>query len=142
MQLSREVVVASIQVDLDDDVLARFQQDLLDRIQETGARGVILDVSGLDLLDADEFAALRRIIVMAGLMGAESVLAGLQPGVASALIDAGADVDGLHAASNPDAAFALLQPEPELPEEDEPAAEAEDEDAPAPEAEAPHGAER
>ena len=96
----------------------------------------------LDLLDADEFAALRRIIVMATLMGAESVLAGLQPGVAAALIEAGADVDGLNAASNPDAAFALLQPAPELPEEEEPATDAEAEDAPAPETEQQPGAER
>ena len=47
-------------------------------------------------------------------MGAESVLAGLRPGVVSALIEAGADVDGLRACVNLDAAFALLQPEPEV----------------------------
>jgi hypothetical protein len=46
-------------------------------------------------------------------MGAESVLVGLQPGVVSALVEAGADVDGLRAAINLDAAFAMLQPEPE-----------------------------
>ena len=113
LQVTRDVVVASIQVDLDDDVLVRFREDLLRRIHETGSRGVILDVSGLETLDSDEFAALRRIITMCTIMGAESVLAGLRPGVVSALIDAGADVDGLRAAINLDAAFALLQPEPE-----------------------------
>jgi len=113
LQVSRDVVVASIQVDLDDDVLARFREDLLQRIHETGSRGVILDVSGLETLDSDEFAALRRIITMSAIMGAESVLAGLRPGVVSALIEAGADVDGLRAAIDLDAAFALLQPEPE-----------------------------
>ena len=113
MQVSRDVVVASIQVDLDDDVLARFRDDLLHRIHETSSRGVILDVSGLETLDSNEFAALRRIITMSTIMGAESVLVGLRPGVVSALIEAGADVDGLRAAINLDAAFALLQPEPE-----------------------------
>jgi len=113
LQVSRDVVVASIQVDLDDDVLDRFREDLLRRIHETGSRGVILDVSGLETLDSDEFAALRRIITMCTIMGAESVLAGLRPGVVSALIEAGADVDGLRAAINLDAAFALFQPEPE-----------------------------
>ena len=113
IQVSRGVVVASIQVDLDDDVLARFRQDLLDCIHETGSRGVILDVSGLETLDSEELAALRRIMVMTALMGAESVLVGLRPGVVSALIEAGADVDGLRAAVNLDAAFALLEPEPE-----------------------------
>ena len=113
LQVSRDVVVASIQVDLDDDVLDRFREDLLHRIQVTGSRGVIFDVSGLETLDSNEFAALRRIITMCTIMGAESVLVGLRPGVVSALIEAGADVDGLRAAINLDAAFALLQPEPE-----------------------------
>ena len=113
MQVSRDVVVASIQVDLDDDVLARFRDDLLRRIHETSSRGVILDVSGLETLDSDEFAALRRIITMGAIMGAESVLVGLQPGVVSALIEAGAEVDGLRAAFDLDAAFTLLESQPD-----------------------------
>jgi rsbT antagonist protein RsbS len=113
MQVARDVVVASIQVDLDDDVLARFREDLLSRLHETGSRGVILDLSGLETLDSNEFAALRRIITMTNIMGAESVLVGMRPGVVSALIEAGADVDGLRAAIDLDAAFAILQPEPE-----------------------------
>ena len=123
MQESRGVVVASIQVDLDDDVLARFRQDLLDRIHRTDSRGVILDVSGLETLDSEELAALRRIITMTGLMGTESVLAGLRPGVVSALIEAGADVDGLRVAIDLDAAFALLEPQPEPQPEPEDGAE-------------------
>jgi rsbT antagonist protein RsbS len=122
IQVSRGIVVASIQIDLDDDVLARFRQDLLDRIHKTGSRGVILDVSGLETLDSEELAALRRIIVMTALMGAESVLVGLRPGVVSALIEAGADVDGLKAAVNLDAAFAIFDPEPEPEPEPEAAA--------------------
>ena len=113
LQVSRNIVVASIQVDLDDDVLERFREDLLRRIHATGSRGVILDVSGLETLDSDEFAALRRIITMCTIMGAESVLVGLQPGVVSALIEAGADAGGLQAAINLDAAFDMLQPKPE-----------------------------
>ncbi len=127
MQVSRGVVVASIQVDLNDDVIARFRQDLLDCIHETGSRGVILDVSGLETLDSEELAALRKIMVMTSLMGAESVLVGLRPGVVSALIEVGAEIDGLRAAINLDAAFALLEtelepdPEPESEDEIEPA---------------------
>jgi rsbT antagonist protein RsbS len=125
MQVSRGVLVASIQVDLDDDVLARFREDLLKRIQETGSQGVILDVSGLETLDTAEFASLRRIMEMARLMGSESVLVGLQPGVVSALIGAGADVDGLDAAIDLDAAFARFEPEPRAEPEPRPAAEEE-----------------
>jgi rsbT antagonist protein RsbS len=114
IQVRRDIVVASIQVDLDDSVLARFREDLLGRIHETGSRGVILDVSALETLDSIEFAALRRTITMCSIMGAESVLAGLRPGVVSALIEAGAEVDGVRAAINLDAAFAMLETEPEL----------------------------
>jgi rsbT antagonist protein RsbS len=133
MQLSRGIVVASIQVDLDDDVLARFREDLLARLHESGSEGVILDVSGLQTLDSEEFAALRRIMTMTSLMGAESVLVGLQPGVVSSLIETGVDVDGLQVAINLDAGFALLEPEPQLEPETEPATETEldrEDDAP------------
>jgi rsbT antagonist protein RsbS len=119
IQVSRDIVVASIRVDLDDDVLVRFQEDLLQRVHTTGSAGVIFDLSGLETLDSHELSALRRIITMVKIMGAESVLVGLRPGIVSALIEAGADVDGLRAAINLDAAFVLLQPEPDpTPEPD------------------------
>jgi rsbT antagonist protein RsbS len=116
IQVSRDIVVASIQVDLNEAVLERFREDLLQRIHQTGAEAVILDLSGLETLDSSEFAALRRIMTTCKIMGADSVLVGLQPGVVSALIETGADIDNLRAALNLDAAFAMLQPEPE-PEE-------------------------
>jgi rsbT antagonist protein RsbS len=133
IQVSRDIVVASIQVDLDDDVLARFRDDLLNRLHETGSQGVIFDLSGLETLDSHEFAALRRIISMVEIMGSEAVLAGMKPGVVSALIEAGADVDKLRAAINLDAAFALLQPAPEPELEPEPEPEPEGETGPDPE---------
>ena len=111
IQLSRGIVVASIQVDLDDDVMARFREDLLGRLRATGAPAVILDVSGLETLDVAEFDSLRQLVTMARLMGAETVLAGLRPGVVSALITAGAEVDDVRAAIDLDAAFAALEPE-------------------------------
>jgi rsbT antagonist protein RsbS len=115
MQVSSGVVVASIQVDLQGEVLARFREDLLARIHETGVGGVILDVSGLELLDSEEFASLRQIIFMTRLMGARSVIVGLRPGVVSSLIEAGADVEGVDAAVSLDVAFGMLasSPDPE-----------------------------
>ena len=105
IQVSRDLVVASIQIELDDEVLARFQQDLLQRVHGSESRGVILDLSGLEILDSHELDALRRIIDMVAIMGVQTVLVGLRPGVVSALMEAGADVDGLCAAINLDAAF-------------------------------------
>ena len=113
IQVSRDIVVASIQVDLKEEVLDRFREDLLQRIHDSGSRGVVLDLSGLETLDSHEFEGLRSIITMSSIMGAESVLVGLRPGVVSALIEAGAEVNGLRAASNLDAAFVILQSEPE-----------------------------
>jgi hypothetical protein len=81
-------------------------------------------------------------------MGAESVLVGMRPGVVSALIEAGADADGLRAASNLDAAFAMLEPEPEAEPEPEPEPEpeadagADPEDDSAPESEQTPGGPR
>lgn len=108
IQLSRGIVVASIQVDLEDAVLLRFREDLLSSVHRSGTSGVILDVSGLETLDLHEFAALRQIISMVEIMGTSAVLVGLQPGVVSALVGGGADVDGLRSALDLDAAFVLL----------------------------------
>ena len=119
IQVRRNVVVASVQTDLDEGVLSRLREDVLGRLHQTGSSGVILDLSGMATLDSHEFAGLRRIIAMIKIMGAQAVLVGLKPGIVSALIETGADVDGLHAAINLDAAFALLQPEPQPQPEQE-----------------------
>ena len=127
IQVSRNAVVASIQVDLADDVLARFREDLLQRIHDTDASGVIFDLSGLEIMDSHEFAGLRKIITMSKIMGAECVLVGLKPGVVSALIQAGAEVDGLLAAPDLDSAYALLAAQ--AAEEVAPASELEDDNS-------------
>ncbi len=120
LQVVRGCVVASIQIDLTPEVLQQFRMELLTRVQESGAIGVILDVSGIDILDRDDFDALRKTMVMAEIMGARPVLSGLKPGVVSALIDLGVDPEGLNAALNLDDAFQLLdemQASPAAPEE-------------------------
>jgi rsbT antagonist protein RsbS len=128
IQVSRDIVVASIQVDLDENVVARFQEDLLRSIYETGSRAVILDVSGLETIDSKEFGALRSIIRIAKVMGAESVLSGMRPGIVSALMDTDVDVKGLRAAINLDAAFDLIQAELDPPNDFQPEAELESQD--------------
>lgn len=127
IQVSRGIVVAFVQVDLDENVIARFQADLLGRIQQTEARGAIIDLSGLEIIDSGEFAALRRVISAATIMGTRTVLVGLRPGVVSSLIEAGVEVDGLVAAVSLDAAFAMFEPE-SSPERETP--DSDEEDAP------------
>jgi rsbT antagonist protein RsbS len=108
LQVVRDCVVASIQLDLNSEVLQRFRDDLLECVQNTRAKGVILDVSGLDILDLDDFNGLRSTMEMAEIMGARSILSGLKPGVVSALIDLGVEPGGVSAVLNLDDAFQLL----------------------------------
>ena len=108
LQVVRGCVVASIQIDLNLESLHQFQEELLDCVQKSRASGVILDVSGLDILDLDDFNGLRRTMKMAEIMGARSIISGLKPGVVSALIDLGVDSEGLDAVLNLDDAFQLL----------------------------------
>ena len=108
LQVVRGCVVASIQIDLDHEVLRQFRNDLLECVQNSRANGVILDVSGVDILDLDDFNGLRSTMEMAEVMGARPILSGLKPGLVSALIDLGADPEGVSAVLNLDDAFRLL----------------------------------
>ncbi len=117
LQVVRGCIVASIQIDLTAEVLRQFQKDLLERVQESRANGVILDVSGIDILDLDDFNGLRKTMEMAEIMGARPILSGLKPGVVSALIDLGVEPEGLKAVLNLDDAFKLLDGIQEMPAE-------------------------
>ena len=108
MQLSRGCVVASLQIDLSEDVIARFRKDLLEFLHSTGADSVILDVSGLDVIDANDFNALKLIMSMAQLMGAHSVVSGLKPGVVSSIIELGVETRDVDAALDLDDAFDMV----------------------------------
>jgi rsbT antagonist protein RsbS len=109
LQLAQQCVVASIQVDLDDRVLAAFRAELLEFLRRSGARGVILDLSGAAVMDREEFGALRDTMRMALLMGATTIVSGMRPGVVSALIDLEADTDGVLATATLDDAFDLMR---------------------------------
>lgn len=116
LQLSRNCIVASIQVDLDDDVLSQFRTDLLEMLQRTNASAVILDVSGIEILDLVEFQAMRDTMAMASLMGARTIFSGFRAGVVSALVELDAPVDDMTAAFNLDAAFEVLEQSEQAPE--------------------------
>ena len=108
LQISRNCVIASIQIDLSDSVLRQFRTELLELIQSSGAHGVILDVSGIEVMDYEDFEALRKTMAMARLMGAPSVLAGLQAGVVSSLVELGAETEDIVATMDLDDAFQVM----------------------------------
>ena len=105
LQVSQGCVVGSIQVDLTEAILQRFQHDLLELLHTSGAKGVILDLKGVDIMDVEDFDALRHTLSMASLMGAHAILVGLQPGVVSALTELDVNVEDIHAALTLDLAF-------------------------------------
>jgi len=111
IQSSHGCLVASIQIDLDEEILARFQRDLLERLHRDRCHGVILDVSGVELMDVEDFESLCNCIAMARVLGARSVLVGLQPGVVSALVDLDVNTEGIEATQDLEEAFQMLQPE-------------------------------
>lgn len=108
MQVIQGCLVASIQVELSEDLLRQFQEQLLERIRTTRVRGVVLDVSGVEVMDAFDFEMLRSTMAMATMMGAKPMLVGLKPGIVSALVDMDVDVSRIRAALNVDDALGIL----------------------------------
>jgi rsbT antagonist protein RsbS len=84
-------LIASIHTALDDSQLSRFQEDLVQRIGQDRARGVVVDVAALDVLDSFASRTLRDIGAMARLRGAVTVIVGIQPEVAFAMVQLGMD---------------------------------------------------
>jgi rsbT antagonist protein RsbS len=88
-----DFLIASIHAALDDTELMRFQEDVVDQIGRYRARGVIIDVAALDVLDSYGSKALRDLAHMARLRGAATVIVGIQPDVAFSVIRLGMDLD-------------------------------------------------
>jgi rsbT antagonist protein RsbS len=82
-------LIASVHTALDDSQMVRLQEDLIAQIGEQRSRGVIIDVAALDVLDSFGSHTLRRIAEMARLRGAQTVIVGIQPEVAFAMVTLG-----------------------------------------------------
>jgi rsbT antagonist protein RsbS len=86
-------LIASIHTALDDGQLVRFQRDLIDRIGSRRARGVVIDVAALDVLDSFGSRTLRDIARMSRLRGAETVIVGIAPELAISMVRLGLHLD-------------------------------------------------
>jgi rsbT antagonist protein RsbS len=93
-----EYLIASIHEALDDGEMVRFQDDLVEQIGRHRARGVIVDVAALDVLDSFGSRTLQRLVRMARLRGAETVVVGIQANVAFAMARLGMRLDDVHTA--------------------------------------------
>lgn len=116
IQITNSCLVASIQGYLDEHVLTCFQDDLLSEIMNSDIYGVILDVSGVSIIDSSSFTSLRKIMSMTSIMGARSILVGIRAGVVASLMDLDVDLTGVEAALTLEQAFEILQAEVKHPE--------------------------
>ena len=101
-------LVASFHSALDDGQLLRFRKELLDQIGRYRAQGVIIDVAALDVLDSFACHTLRALAQVARLRGAETVVVGIQPGVAFAMARLGSTLHPVLTALDLEAALDLL----------------------------------
>ena len=88
-------LIASVHTALDDTQMTAFQRDLVERIGRDRSRGVVIDVAALDVLDSFATATLRTIAEVARLRGAVTVVVGIQPEVAFAMVALGMDTGRL-----------------------------------------------
>ena len=108
LQAVRGCVIASVQIELGDEVLRVFQHDLLAELRKTRARAVILDLSGVEILDRSDFRSINRTLRMARLMSAEPLIVGLRAGIAASLAELGAELEGVRACQTLQQALELV----------------------------------
>ena len=101
-------LIASIHTALDDSQLQRFQRDLIDQVGRYRARGIIIDVAALDVVDSYATHTLRNLADIAGLRGASTVIVGINPEVAYTMVRLGLNLNTVHTALDLDEGLVVL----------------------------------
>jgi rsbT antagonist protein RsbS len=104
-----EFLLVTIQVDMHDRLATQLQDDLTERIAATGARGVLIDISSLELVDSFIGRILGNTAAMSRVLDAQTVVVGMQPAVAITLVELGLSMTGVRTALNVEKGMALLQ---------------------------------
>src|SRR6516162_2380467 len=104
-----EFLLVSIQVDMHDRLAMTLQEDLTSRIAETGARGVLIDISSLDMVDSFMGRMIGNIAGMSRVLDAHTVLVGMQPAVAITLVELGLSLPGVRTALDVEKGMVLLR---------------------------------
>ncbi len=104
-----ECLVVSIQVDMHDRLAMALQDDLTERIAATGARGVLIDISALDMVDSFIGRMIGNIAGMSRVLDAKTVVVGMRPAVAITLVELGLSLPGVHTALNVEKGMDLLR---------------------------------
>jgi rsbT antagonist protein RsbS len=101
-------LLVTIQIDLYDRLATNLESDLVQMVSKTGARGVLIDISALSIVDSFMGRILGNIGSMSKIMDAETVVVGMQPAVAITLIELGLELRGVHTALNVERGMELL----------------------------------
>ena len=101
-------LLVSIQVDMHDRLARALEEDLSSRIVATGARGVMIDISGLDVVDSFMGRMLDNIAAVSRLLDADTVVVGMRPAVAITLVELGLSLTGVKTALNVERGMALI----------------------------------
>jgi rsbT antagonist protein RsbS len=104
-----EFLLVTIQVDMHDQLALTLQDDLTERISRTEAKGVLIDISSLEVVDSFIGRMIGSIAVMSRLMDAETVVVGMQPAVAITLVELGLTLPGVRTALDVERGMALLR---------------------------------
>jgi rsbT antagonist protein RsbS len=104
-----DLLLVTIQVDMHDRLATVLSDDLAHRISVTGARGVLIDISALDVVDSFIARMFGDIAQMARVMDAETALVGMQPSVAITLVEMGVAMTGVRTALNVEKGMTLLR---------------------------------
>ncbi|GAA3294575.1 STAS domain-containing protein [Streptomyces cinereospinus] len=103
-----DVLLVTLQGELHDGMAEQLQQDITRRIAGSGATGVVIDISGVEIVDSFLGRVLAEIASSAGLLAARTVLAGMRPAVAITLVELGLTLPGLLTALDSERALELL----------------------------------
>ncbi len=109
MILMNKILIVSLQGDINDNMALSLQQSILDKIYETGAKGVLLNISLLDIIDSYLGRVISETVKMVQLLGAKAVLTGMKPHVAITLEELGLDIQGVEIALNADIGIKILE---------------------------------
>jgi rsbT antagonist protein RsbS len=101
-------LLVSIQVDLQDQSVQQLQEDVAERIAATGAKGVIIDITAVEIVDSFIGRMLSMIGSMSRLFDAQTVLVGMRPAVAITLVELGLTLEGVQTALNTEKGLRLL----------------------------------
>ena len=102
-------LLVTIQIDLYDRLATNLESDLVQMVNKTEARGVLIDISALSIVDSFMGRILGNIGSMSKIMDAETVVVGMQPAVAITLIELGLELQGVHTALNVEKGMELLK---------------------------------